>query len=156
MKSLEQEDQHLLVEVLREYIKGCNTGDVELLKSTLTEDVKVYFLHTPPVVGTDQVASVWYQFHQETGSRWTIDRLLINGSEAVMEWSLLRFPENPTEPILDRGVDWFVFSDGRISEIRQYYDSRNLLPSDERYEQKGFPYRERGYPQVDNFDSMLP
>ena len=151
-----KDTKHRMAEVLRNYRRGCNSGNVELLKSTMAEDVVVYFLHTAPMVGRSQVADLWHEFHIETGSRWTIDRLLTQGSDAVMEWSLLQLLGDSTEPTLSRGVDWFVFSDGRISEIRQYYDSRSLLPSGEPYEQKGFPYRERGYPQPDSFDSMVP
>ena len=150
------DDKQLVAELLRDYIRGCNTGDVGLLKTTLADDAKVYFLHMPPVFGKHEVAQVWQEFNKETNSRWTIDRLVIDGSEAVMEWSALRFLDGSGQPKLDRGIDWFVLSNGRISEIRQYYDSRDLLAADEPYEQNGFPYRERGYPQKGDFDSMAP
>src|SRR5262245_25936199 len=54
-----QSVQSPYLEVLRRYIRGCNTGDVELLKSTFTDDIKVYFVELPPVEGRDTVAKFW-------------------------------------------------------------------------------------------------
>lgn len=147
--------EHPYREVLRRYIRGCNSGDAAMVRSTLAEDVVVYFLNLPPIAGRDAVASAWKQYHDATHSRWTIDAVVIDGPEAVMEWSALR-ELAPGSLRLDRGIDWYVFKDGLIAEIRQYYDPRGLLAADRTYEQMGFPYGERGYPTAATLDSQLP
>jgi hypothetical protein len=109
-----------LSEVLRRYIRGCNTGDTPFLASTLAKDVKVYFISRPPAAGRDTVAKLWKDYHEASHARWTIDHVVIEGNEAVMEWSALREPRGPANRQFDRGVDWYVFQGGQISEIRQY------------------------------------
>jgi ketosteroid isomerase-like protein len=141
--------------VLQRYIRGCNTGDTTLLRSTLAADVTVYFLNRAPVTGRDAVVTMWKGYHATARARWSIDDAVVDGNEAVMEWSALR--DRPLGPHgFDRGVDWYVFRDGLIVEIRQYYDSRGTVPMDQVYEQRGFPYAQRGYPTAANLDSRLP
>lgn len=50
---------HPYVEVLKTYIRGCNRGDEVLLRSTLADDVIVYFLHIPPSVGRESLVELW-------------------------------------------------------------------------------------------------
>ena len=47
------------------------------------------------------------------------------------------------ETVWGRGIDWFVFVDGVIAEIRQYPPPLNDSPNTELV---GFPYATRGYP----------
>lgn len=145
-----------LIEVLRQYIRGCNAGDLELLKSTFTEDIKVYFIELPPVMGREAVAKFWVDYHDATHARWTIDHVVVEGNEAVFEWSSLEVPKGASAPVFTRGVDWYVFRGNQIAEIRQYYDVRNVLPADRSFELEGFPYKERNYPLRDNLDTRLP
>lgn len=142
-------------EVLRRYIRGCNTGDTALLTSTLAEDVTVYFLNLPPVRGRDAVVKAWKDYHDAARARWSIDHVVIEGDEAVMEWSALR-DQRLGPHGFDRGIDWYVFRGGVIAEIRQYYDSRGVLPVDRIYEQMGFPYSQRGYPTAATLEARLP
>lgn len=147
---------HPYAEVLKQYIRGCNTGDTTLLMSTFTEDIAVYFLDNPPVKGRQAVAKLWSDYHNATHTRWTIDRMVVQGDEAVFEWSSLGELPGGAGQLFTRGVDWYVFRDGRIAEIRQYYDVRNPSPPDKPYEQQGFPYKERGYPVREDIDARLP
>jgi hypothetical protein len=143
-------------EVLKRYIRGCNTGDTLLLASTLNKDVKVYFINSPPAEGRETVVKLWKNYHEASHSRWTIDHVVTEGNEAVMEWSALREPRGPANRQFDRGIDWYVFQNGLISEIRQYYHISSSLPPGGTYEQMGFPYKERGYPSREDLDSRLP
>lgn len=147
--------EHTFTDVLRRYIRGCNRGDETLLRSTLAEDVTVYFLHIPPAQGREAVVQLWKQYHDETATRWSIDDLVIEGDKALMEWSALR-GRNPERAQFDRGIDWYAFRNGLISEIRQYGDPRGILPDGQTYEQLGFPYAERGYPIRETIDSHVP
>jgi hypothetical protein len=42
-------NNQLLVDKVVQYIRGCNTGDIELMMSTFAEDVTAYFIDLPPV-----------------------------------------------------------------------------------------------------------
>jgi hypothetical protein len=139
-------EAHPLVEVVHRYIRGCNTGDVDLMASCFAPDIRVYFLHQPPVEGRDVLARFWREFVADTKARWTVDRVLATGSEAVLEWTMLWTPPPADKTVLMRGTDWFSFVQEQIEEIRQYYDVRGLVSDDQPYELQGFPYAERGYP----------
>jgi hypothetical protein len=108
------------VDSVYRYIRGCNTGDRELLVSTFTEDIRAYFLHRPPVQGRKNLAKFWLGFHHATNARWTVDHTIVQGNEVAVEWSMLWTPAAASREEFARGTDWFVFENGRIAEIRQY------------------------------------
>ena len=109
----------------------------------------------PPVRGREAVVKTWKEYHETTSTRWSIDDVVIEGSQAVMEWTALR-GSDPSRAQFDRGIDWYVFKDGLIFEIRQYGDPRGILRDGQTYEQMGFPYEERGYPTRESIESQLP
>lgn len=74
---------------------------------------------------------------------WTVDRIAIDvdRQESVCEWTHFKTAAG----VVLRGTEWYVFSDGLISEIRAYYatpQDHSLL----RQELGGFDYICRGYP----------
>ena len=147
---------HPLVEVVERYFKGCNTGDVDLMMSCFTDDVHAYFVDPfPDVVGGKNLAHFWRELHNATGARWTVDHAIVQGNEAVVEWTELFTPAHKTSEDLWRGTDWFIFDDGLISEIRQYHPVHDLQPG-QSSELMGFSYSDRGYPTRNTFDSKLP
>jgi len=139
-------EAHPLVEVVHRYIRGCNAGDVDLLASCFAPDIRVYFLHEPPVEGRDVYARYRCEVEAATRARFTVDRVLATGSEAVLEWTMLWTPPTANKAVLMRGIDWFSFVQEQIVEIRQYYDVRGRVSDDQPYELRGFPYAQRGYP----------
>lgn len=135
--------QKQLERTVRKYFEGCNHASREELYKVLADNVVHYF---PPGVGgpykgKEAVASLWIGFVREKGSRWTIDRLVSDGNEVVVEWS--HFKTKVGEVI--RGAEWYEFnSEGKIVEIRAYYAS----PRDsgrKANELQGFPYAEKGF-----------
>ena len=40
--------EHPFVQTIKQYYQGCSTADVELMKSTFTDDVVHYFTHHAP------------------------------------------------------------------------------------------------------------
>jgi len=128
--------------VLR-YFDGCNTGDVEQLKSTLADDVVHYFLPQvhPPIRGAEHLARYWRKFKQVYGPTWKIDHTLASGDEVVSEWSCAyTLPSNGSRKIF-RGTEWYVVGCERIAEVRAYYqydESRDC-------QLNGFPYADRSY-----------
>jgi hypothetical protein len=144
-----------LIDKVLEYIKGCNTADIELMRSTCADDVTAYFIDMPPVNGSVSLAQFWKMVHDVTKARWSVDHAIVAGQEVVIEWSQVWTPPGGITEEFSRGIDWFIFVNGQISEIHQYYRPRNLGP-DQIYELQSFPYRDRDYPGRDDFDSHLP
>ena len=133
------------LEVVRRYYEGCSTGDVEAMRATLADDVVHYFLApnagSAPVHGGEHLARYWRKVTGMIDARWVVDHGLVGDGEAVIEWTMYWRPAGADARVATRGAEWFVFAaDGRIAEIRSYYQQRP-----ETTELDGFPYAERGY-----------
>ena len=138
------ETQAKNIEVVRRYYDGCNAGDLDMLLGTLTPDAVHYFLPQsfPPVRGAEHLARFWKKSREKFNARWTIDRVLAQDDEVVVEWSLFWTPKD--ERVVTRGSEWYVMRDGRIAEVRAYFAHEDAGNT----ELTGFPYRERGYPSI--------
>jgi SnoaL-like protein len=130
-------------QAVRTYFEACNEASREKFYTVLSDDVVHYF---PPQVGgpyrgKEAVANLWIWFVKEKGSQWTIDRLVSDGWEVVIEWT--HFKTKIGEHI--RGAEWYEFDEaGKISEIRAYYASpRDSTASANELE--GFPYADKGF-----------
>lgn len=145
-----------LVEVVHRYVRGCNAGDLALLESCFVPDIRVYFLHHPPVEGRAAVALYWREFQAATQAFWTVDHVLVGDEEIVVEWTVRWTPPGAAAPTLMRGTDWFVFEHGQFAEVRQYYDVRGLVPDTQPFELQGFDYPARGYPSVQSLIGRKP
>ena len=133
------------LEVVRRYYEGCSTGDVEAMRATLADEVVHYFLApnvgSAPVRGGEHLARYWRKVTGMIDARWVVDHGLVGDGEAVIEWTMYWRPAGADARVATRGAEWFVFADdGRIAEIRSYYQQRP-----ETTELDGFPYAERGY-----------
>ncbi len=56
---------------------------------------------------------------------WTLENLVADDEQVAIEWSMAF--DHPTRHtrMLDRGTEWFLFApDGRIREVRAYYNER--------------------------------
>lgn len=133
------------LETIIRYYDGCSTGDVELMRSTLHDDVVHYFLAPNPgstaVRGAAHLARYWRKVQAMIDACWVVDHCLAGESEAVIEWTMFWHPAGVPGRVATRGAEWFTFAaDGRIIEIRSYYRQD---PSTT--ELDGFPYAPRGY-----------
>ena len=124
---------------------GCNTGDVAAMTACFTDDVVHYFLApnpgSAPVAGAEHLARYWRSVQRRIAGRWVVDNLLAADDQAVIEWTLFWTPEPGAERVATRGSEWFRFRDGRIVEIRAYYQQHPQATT----ELDGFDYRQRGY-----------
>ena len=132
------------IDMIRTYYRGCSTGDAALMTSVLAPDVVHYFTGADPVRGAEELAAHWVE--DNSGNRrttWTVDRAMVEGDEAVIEWSMFItfLDDRPGQRL--RGAEWYAFRDGRIAEVRAYY---RWIPGEPVSELGGFPYAERGYP----------
>ncbi|MEJ2863992.1 nuclear transport factor 2 family protein [Actinomycetospora flava] len=131
-------------DLITRYYDGCSDGDVDVLLSTLHPDVVHYFLApnlgSAPVAGAEHLARYWRKVTRAIQARWVVDRLVGDGDEAVIEWTMFWLPAGADERVATRGAEWFVLRDGLIAEIRSYYQQREATT-----ELDAFPYAARGY-----------
>jgi ketosteroid isomerase-like protein len=132
-------------DLLTRYYDGCTRGDVAAVMATLHPEVVHWFLApnigSKPVRGTEHLARYWRKVAALIEPRWVIDHLCATPDEAVIEWTMFWRPSAGATRIATRGSEWFTLRDGRIAEIRSYYQQR----ADGSSELDGFPYAERGY-----------
>ncbi|HET7567750.1 MAG TPA: nuclear transport factor 2 family protein [Gaiellaceae bacterium] len=128
------------------YYDACSAGDVEALLATVTDDVVHYFLApnpgSQPVAGADHLARYWRKAQALIDGRWTVDAIVAEGDEAVIEWTLF-WTTSGGERVATRGAEWYRFRDGRIAEIRAYYQQRERTT-----ELEGYDYAGRGYAEL--------
>ena len=131
------------IALVRRYFDGCTSGDVDVLKSTLSADVVHYFLprEFAPIRGCEHLARHWRKFKQLLDPVWSIDRILAQGDQVVAEWSCIWTPKDSSRRVMMRGSEWYMIRDGSIAEIRAYFLHDDLRDT----ELSGFPYADRGY-----------
>lgn len=136
-------DKHALIS---RYYAACSAGDVDALVQTLCEDVTHYFLApnpgSAPVSGALHLAHYWRKVQARIDGTWVVDHIIGDGDEAVIEWTLY-WTTPAGERVATRGAEWYEFSDGRIGEIRAYYQQPPHTT-----ELDGFDYAGRGYSRV--------
>jgi hypothetical protein len=76
---------------------------------------------------------------------WVVDRALVQGDEAVIEWTMRWTPEGQSKPQLVRGAEWYVFRGDLIAEIRAYYLNPRLPYMRTDFDLQDFPYEKRAY-----------
>jgi ketosteroid isomerase-like protein len=132
------------LEVITRYYAGCSSGDVDLMLATLHPDVVHYFLApnpgSAPVAGAEHLARYWRKVARMLDAQWVVDHCLAGTDEAVIEWTMYWTPPEGPGRVATRGAEWFTFVEGRIREIRSYYQQRPATT-----ELDGFPYAARGY-----------
>jgi len=131
------------ISVVLKYFDGCNSGDLDVLLSTLDPDVVHYFLPArfPPIYGAEHLAKYWRKFKNLLNPVWQIDHILARGDEVVSEWSCLWTPQGTPHKVMMRGTEWYVMRDGRIAEVRAYF----LYDDSVDTQLAGFPYLARDY-----------
>jgi ketosteroid isomerase-like protein len=134
--------------LIRRYYDGCSSGDVELMIDTLAPDVVHYFLApnpgSKPVAGSENLARYWRKVQRMFDSRWVVDLIVGERDEAIIEWTLYWTPEESGQRVATRGAESYVFRDGRIAEIRAFYQQR----PDRSTELEGFDYAGRRYSRL--------
>jgi hypothetical protein len=144
MTGIDDSTRSRMIESVRTYFEACNSASRELFASVLADDCVHFFPPGTggPYLGRDAIANLWIGFVRDKGSRWTIDRLVCDGCDLVVEWTHWK----PAVGEHIRGSEWYEFDEaGKINAIWAHYAS----PRDARRpanELEGFAYRQRGYP----------
>lgn len=130
--------------LIARYYDACSRGDADGVTATATADVVHYFLApnvgSAPVRGGEHLGRYWRKVHGTIAPVWVVDHGIVQGDEAVIEWSMFWLPPGAAERVVTRGAEWFVLRHGRIAEIRSYYRQEAADA-----ELDGFPYVARGY-----------
>jgi len=131
------------ISVVLKYFDGCNSGDLDVLLSTLDPDVVHYFLPArfPPIHGAEHLAKYWRKFRNVLNPVWRIDHIMGRDDEVVSEWSCLRTPQGTSRRVVMRGTEWYVMREERIAEVRAYF----LYDDSADTQLAGFPYSARDY-----------
>ena len=139
-----ESNDHPHVRAILTYYQGCNTADFHLMKSTFTPEVVHYFVDHGAVRGADALANYWCKVGPKTAANWALDHAIVQGSEAVIEWSMRWTPAATGVPEVLRGTEWYLFEDGLIREIRSYHNNFYLQSPENRH-LHDFDYAGRGY-----------
>jgi ketosteroid isomerase-like protein len=132
-------------QTIRRYFDACNAADHAALLACFTPDAVHYFppgLPEIPWRGADAIAKKWIWCVEHLGSQWTIEKVLVAGDEAVIEWTHWKRKLGSAQ----RGDEWYVFdgASGLIREIRAYY-AAPAVKDTPIGELVGFDYQARGY-----------
>jgi methyltransferase len=144
MSTIDEARRAAMMRTVHEYFLACNTASRARFAEVLAPGCVHYF---PPGVGgpyrgRDAIADLWIGFVRAKGSCWTIDRMVCDGRDLVIEWT--HFKPAAGEHI--RGSEWYEFDEqGLITAIWAHYAS----PRDAGRpvnELEGFDYVRRSYP----------
>jgi ketosteroid isomerase-like protein len=136
------------------YYEGCSAADLAAMVATLDENVVHYFLApnpgSAPVRGAHNLANYWRKVQRLFEARWVVDSIVTEDDAAVIEWTMFHTPKPGGGRIALRGAEFYRFANGRIFEIRAYYQQL-----DRSSELDGFDYLARGYSGLEREESTL-
>jgi len=136
---------HPYAKIIERYYEACNTGNNELFLETLHPDMTHYYVDAKPTVGRDTLMARWQKSHDLLKAFWTMDHILIQDNEAVIEWSMVWTPPDTKEEEILRGTEWYIFEGDKILEVRSFHNNhRRASPANR--ELQGYDYDGRGYP----------
>ena len=120
-----------LLDHVRGYYGVINSGDADAIAAYFTDDAVHYYTRMAPHRGARAIAERAAWAVQNVEAEWSVYNGIDDGDQAVIEWAMKwRHPETG-ELRLDRGTEWFLFRDGRICEVRAYYNrSGDLIDFD--------------------------
>jgi ketosteroid isomerase-like protein len=120
-----------LLDHVRSYYDVINSGDVDKIAAHFTDDAVHYYTRMAPHRGGRDIAERAAWAVKNIDAEWSMYNGVDDGEQAVIEWAMKwRHPETG-EWKLDRGTEWFLFRDGKIREVRAYYNrSGDLIDFD--------------------------
>ncbi len=108
------------VELIERYFAACSSGSAEAVADCFTSDAAIYDTNHPPVRGGSEIGAFWAGVHERWGgASWSVDRAVVDGDEAAIEWSMRGTHDG--EPFVVRGSEHYRFTGDLIAEIRQYW-----------------------------------
>jgi ketosteroid isomerase-like protein len=118
------------LDLVRHYYEVVNTGDVDAVAACFTDDAVHYYTRMAPHRGR-AIAERAAWAVANLGAEWSMYNGIEQDGQAVIEWAMSWRDPASGERKLDRGTEWFLFRDGRIAEVRAYYNrSGDLIDFD--------------------------
>ena len=124
------------------YYEALNRGDSEEVASYFTEDATHYYTRLGPHEGAKAIGDHTALAVEHIDGQWFMENGIDDGEQAVIEWTMTWKDLKTGEARLDRGTEWFLFRDGKISEVRAYHHGGPKNPSGDLV---GFDHAGRGY-----------
>lgn len=117
------------------YFELCTSGSARDLAACFTPDATIYDTVVPPVRGARIIAESVVALRQAwQGGRWSVDSLVASadGTHVAIEWTL-RGRRGGMPAVLRGSEHYRLDADGRIEEIRQYWNDRGTGLNGYRY-----------------------
>ena len=128
---------------VRAYYEDLNCGDAARVARHFTDDAVHYYTRRDPHVGAQAIADNAALAVEHLRAVWTCEHLVESDDEVVIEWTMAFDHPRTGERCLDRGAEFLVFRDGRISEVRAYYHGG--VPANLSGDLVGFDHAARGH-----------
>ena len=118
------------LDLVKRYYSLLNTRDVDAIADCFTDDAVHYYTRMAPHRGREiGERAVWAV--ENIDAEWSMYNGIEQGDQACIEWSMKWTHPETGERKLDRGTEWFLFKDGKIAEVRAYYNrSGDLIEFD--------------------------
>jgi ketosteroid isomerase-like protein len=131
-----------LLDHVRSYYAALESGDAHAVAAHFTDDAVHYYTRGGPHVSGRTIGehAAWATANIE--GRWVLENGIDDGEQAVIEWTMTWRDPRSGERRLDRGTEWFLFRDGKISEVRAYHHVGPKNPSGDLL---GFDHAGRGH-----------
>jgi ketosteroid isomerase-like protein len=131
-----------LLDHVRSYYEALNTGDPDEVTRHFTDDAVHYYTRLGPHEGGRTIGEHTNRAVEHLEGQWFIEDAVDDGERVVIEWTMTWRDPKSGERRLDRGTEWFEFSNGKIREVRAYHHSGPKNPSGNLL---GFDHPGRGY-----------
>lgn len=115
------------------YFDACTSGTAAEIAACFVPDAVIYDTVVPPVRGARVIGeSVVALRTAWQGGRWSVDSVVAEGSRVAIEWTL-RGRRGGLPAVLHGSEHYRLAEDGRIEEIRQYWNDRGTGLNGYRY-----------------------
>jgi ketosteroid isomerase-like protein len=126
--------EHLAL--VRHYYDVINGGDADAVADCFTDDAVHYYTRMAPHRGREIAERAAWAV-DNIDAEWSMYNGIEQDGQVVIEWAMKWLDPSSGECRLDRGTEWFLFRDGKICEVRAYYNrSGDLI---------GFDHAARGH-----------
>ena len=127
-----------LLDHVRSYYDALSGGDADAVAAHFTDDAVHYYTRRDPHVGARAIAENAALGVKHLNAVWNLEHAVEGDDEVAIEWTMAFDHPRTGKRLLDRGAEVLAFRDGKICEVRAYYNERGG-------DLKGFDHAGRGH-----------